>query len=203
MSVTLYTSDTHFGHELVARDRGFNSVSEHDEELARRWNEAVRPEDTVWVLGDVALGKRVETLAIFERLNGTKHLVWGNHDNCGTQQNHSWTYHALYLQYFKTIQPFAVHRIAGQKVMLSHYPYTSDRPDLEARNMQYRLRDEGRFLLHGHLHSPVQRTSAREIHVGLDAWDLVPVTQHVIAQLITQQLSKEGAGNATPQETPV
>lgn len=194
----------HFGHEHVAGLRGFSSAAEHDEEIARRWNEAVRPEDTVWVPGDVALGKRTETLKIFSRLNGVKHLIWGNHDNCHPHHRNAWKYHKMYLEYFETIQAFAEHRIAGQRVMISHFPYSGDHTGSE-RELQYRLRDEGRFLLHGHLHRPERITSPREIHVGLDAWDLKPVTQHVISTIIMQQLEleKEGTGNAPPEAAPV
>ena len=43
------------------------------------------------------------------------------------------------------------------------------------RFAQYRLPDEGRWLLHGHTHIADQRIHGRQIHVGLDAWDLRPV----------------------------
>lgn len=58
-------------------------------------------------------------------------------------------------------------------------------PRLQAREdaKQYRLRDEGRWLLHGHTHQP-ERIRGREIHVGLDAWDLAPVNEGTIAKLI-------------------
>ena len=57
MSRTFVTSDTHFGHdrEFLYGPRGFTSIQEHDEEVIRRWNSVVNPEDEVFHLGDVML----------------------------------------------------------------------------------------------------------------------------------------------------
>lgn len=184
MTQRFYTSDVHAGHQFVAGTRGFASSEEHDREVARRWNKRVRPEDDVWVLGDVALGKRVETLKIFDQMNGTKYLVWGNHDNGFPGHVNSWKQHRMYLEYFAAVAEFAVHKIGEHRVMLSHFPYTADHTGEPPRYMEYRLRDEGRFLLHGHLHSKEKITSQREVHVGLDAWDLYPVPQHEILGII-------------------
>lgn len=79
----LFTSDTHFGHAAVINlcSRPFTSVDEMDQEMIERWNAAVRPSDTVWHLGDFAHKCRPDRINwIFSRLNGTKHLIVGNHD---------------------------------------------------------------------------------------------------------------------------
>ena len=76
------TSDTHFGHdrEFVWGPRGFTSIQEHDEEIVRRWNEVVNPEDTVWHLGDVMLGDNDHGMDCLRRLNGNIFIIPGNHD---------------------------------------------------------------------------------------------------------------------------
>lgn len=51
-------------------------------EIVNRWNERVDPDDTVVVLGDVAMGTLRESLPLIELLHGTKILVAGNHDRC-------------------------------------------------------------------------------------------------------------------------
>lgn len=53
---------------------------EHDDTLISNWNEVVRDEDTVYHLGDVALGRNTYPNQIIPCLNGTKILVAGNHD---------------------------------------------------------------------------------------------------------------------------
>lgn len=53
-----------------------------NEALVARWNQTVRPQDTVWLLGDVALGQIEDSLAHVARLAGRKYLLAGNHDRC-------------------------------------------------------------------------------------------------------------------------
>lgn len=82
MSKVFITSDTHFGHDrgFLYEPRGFSSIEEHDEEVIRRWNETVGPEDTVWHLGDVMLGDNEHGMNCLSRLNGKIIIVPGNHD---------------------------------------------------------------------------------------------------------------------------
>lgn len=73
-------ADTHFGSDAIRRyeNRPFATAAEMDEELIRRWNAVVAPEDTVVHLGDFgAQGHEGEILA---RLSGRVILVKGNHD---------------------------------------------------------------------------------------------------------------------------
>lgn len=50
--------------------------------LIRNWNDTVSEGDTVWIVGDFALGKIAETLPLAGDLRGHKILVGGNHDRC-------------------------------------------------------------------------------------------------------------------------
>ena len=56
MSKIFFTSDLHFGHANIIKydSRPFNSISHMDEELIKRWNESVSPNDTVYILGDIS-----------------------------------------------------------------------------------------------------------------------------------------------------
>ena len=79
MPVRFLISDTHFGHtntweKFTVEDgsplRPFTSTEE--------MNKTVRPQDTVYHLGDVVIARRhLETV---KRLNGRKILIRGNHD---------------------------------------------------------------------------------------------------------------------------
>lgn len=81
------TSDTHFNHANIIRycARPFANAHEMNEVLIARWNEVVRPEDTVYHLGDVAFGSVEQGQRIVERLHGSKVLVLGNHDRSAKQ----------------------------------------------------------------------------------------------------------------------
>jgi calcineurin-like phosphoesterase family protein len=84
-------SDTHFNHAniLTFKDsvgkptRTFSSVEEMNEIMIQRWNEVVRPGDTVYHLGDVLFGLNKEEWLSrhMPRLMGKKRLIFGNHDD--------------------------------------------------------------------------------------------------------------------------
>ncbi len=182
MTTTWYTADPHLRHRLVAGLRGFASPGEHDEEITRRWNRVISPGDTVWVLGDAGMGSEDTVLSLAAGLNGIKHLISGNHDPPWPGHRDAHKHQAKWLRVFTTVQPFARRRIGGHDVLLSHFPYEGDHMDGD-RCMQYRLRDEGRWLLHGHTHG-TERLHGHQVHVGLDAWDLAPVHEEAIRKLM-------------------
>lgn len=82
---TFLISDTHFGHSKIfefeeSRRETFTDIEYMTDEIVRRWNEVVSPNDVVFHLGDIALGG-VDIQSIVRRLNGKKYLIRGNHDN--------------------------------------------------------------------------------------------------------------------------
>lgn len=183
-----FTSDPHKGHRLVSQLRGFATVDEHDETLAANWRRVVRPEDSVWLCGDLAVNHYEDALEWVRSLPGTKHLIVGNHDPCHPMHRDAHKWQGRYLTAFASVQAFARRRInfngQRQDVLLSHFPYSSDHTE-HARYLQYRLRDEGAWLMHGHTHG-VERLHGREIHVGLDAWAFTPVPLGIIIELMQQ-----------------
>lgn len=87
MPTVWLASDHHFGHEKTCTVfkkadgsplRPFSCAEEMDEELVKRHNERVRPNDKCYFLGDVAIARK--SLHILGRLNGDKVLIRGNHD---------------------------------------------------------------------------------------------------------------------------
>jgi calcineurin-like phosphoesterase family protein len=167
-----FTSDLHLGHKRVAEIRGYETAEDHDAAIVKAWKRVVTPEDHVWVLGDLSGGSShgwSHALGVLAGLPGVKHLVSGNHDSCHPMHRDAGRFLRPALDVFSTVQPFARRRIEGQSVLLSHFPYAADRG--VPRYTQYRLPDEGMWLLHGHMHSEFINTGRREIHVGLDAWN--------------------------------
>jgi calcineurin-like phosphoesterase family protein len=135
MPAVFLTSDTHFGHAGVCkflRDDGvtklrpWDNPEDMDEEMVKRWNETVRPNDKVYHLGDVVINRKA--LSIMHRLNGDKVLIRGNHDIFRDDE---------YRNHFRELR--AYHVMNG--MILSHIPIHSD--------------SLGRFgtNIHGHLHA--------------------------------------------------
>ena len=128
-------SDTHFGHlgvckftrnDGVTKLRPWDNPDEMDEAMVKAWNDRVRPNDKIYHLGDCVINRKA--LKIFERLNGDKVLIRGNHDIFRDDE---------YRKYFRELR--AYHVMNG--LILSHIP-------LHPESL-------GRFgcSIHGHLHA--------------------------------------------------
>ena len=139
-----YIADCHFFHEVlnVAMDkRGFDTVEEMNEVMIERWNQKVRKNDEVVILGDFSWGKGEETNEVLRRLNGKLFLIQGNHDRFLKDKNFN-------LDRFEWVKQYAELSDEGRKVILSHYP-------MPFYNYQYRLDDDGKpksYMLYGHVH---------------------------------------------------
>jgi len=81
-------ADTHFNHANICKFldsdgnklRPWNDVNEMNEALIENWNRVVKPEDTVYILGDVAMNRT--GLQLIARCNSNnKILIKGNHCN--------------------------------------------------------------------------------------------------------------------------
>ena len=191
-----YTADLHAGHARIIElcQRPFASVEEMDEALVENWNRLVEPADTVWVLGDVAMGTK--NLGVVGRLNGNKILVAGNHDSC-------WEGHKRWRRaaqiYFDAgfggvissglVRGHALHDergylLCGPVVNLSHLPYRGDSHD-EDRYADWRPADDGRPPLCGHVHEK-WKVQGRQVNVGVDVWDYRPVAEEEIRSLVAE-----------------
>ena len=97
---TFFIADTHFGDEAIIRyeNRPFQDIQVMECQLVKNWNEVVRPEDRIFVLGDFAKGDKAELTRPCRCLNGKKTLVLGNHDTqtpewyreCGFDEASAW-----------------------------------------------------------------------------------------------------------------
>lgn len=190
-----FTSDTHFGHARIIElcNRPFASVHEMNEAIIDNWNHVVGEDDTVFHLGDVALGPWVEWDSILTRLNGYKVLVVGNHERIfkGEKQKQIDRFMPEYQKWFDEIHgnlPFTL--TDGTRVNLSHFPYDGDSHDGD-RFVEARVVDLGTTLLHGHTHlNQIVSRSERgtlQVHVGQDAWHYTPVSEEQIITLINSQ----------------
>ena len=188
-----FTSDPHFGHENILKyepQRGklWSTIDEHDEALVKRWNNVVKPNDLVYVLGDVGFNRRNMT-ELIRRLNGTKILILGNHDRLSNFQ---------YLKMgFACVFNEARIKVGKHHIVLSHYPYRKPwywkylpwrylSPDNHKRP-----HDHGLWLLHGHIHSGVSGKGSwlkngRMINVGVDKWNYTPVSINKLLEMINE-----------------
>ena len=157
MNTAYFISDTHFGHANCWKKfkkadgsplRDFNSTGAMNEAIISGWNTVVRPQDTVYHLGDVTMGK---DLSILARCNGRKILVLGNHDLCSITE---------YKKYF--------HRVAGalayKSWILTHFPV---HPSSLGTRFTHNI--------HGHLHDATIPDD-RYFNVSVERLDYTPIS---------------------------
>lgn len=188
-----FTSDLHFGHKNIIKycNRPWDDVESMNEGLISNWNAVVRPEDTVVVLGDVALGRHEVGLGLVSRLHGIKLLIPGNHDECwsGHKKPNRRKYEDVGFLVSAVETHYNFPLISSDHgygveypVTISHFPFEGDSHG-EDRYKQYRPRDNGQWLLHGHVHD-AWRIKYQQINVGVDVWNYEPVAEERILAII-------------------
>jgi calcineurin-like phosphoesterase family protein len=182
-----FTSDTHFGHARIIElcNRPFRDVQHMNEMLIKNWNDTVGPSDTVYHMGDVALGSIAESLPLVSRLNGYKILVPGNHDRIfsGESDKKRERFLPEYHKVFQAIVPeWATIWFHNRLIDLSHFPYQGDSQEND-RHVDKRPVDEGNPLIHGHIHDK-RRIEGHMFNVGVDVNDFRPVHENVIKEWI-------------------
>ena len=155
MGKTWFTADTHLGHANIIKhcDRPFATVQEMDAALVATWNAVVRAEDDVWHLGDFSYRSARSPADYLRRLNGRKHLVWGNHDDAQAKSAPGWA----------SSQAYAETTVDGTRLVLFHYGMRT-----------WRGVGRGAIHLYGHSHARLPGDS-QCCDAGVDAWDYRPV----------------------------
>ena len=162
------TSDLHFNHinilKYEPKSRPFASVEEMNEVLIARWNSVVKPADTVYVLGDLAMGKLEDSRECIKRLNGKIILIRGNHDTksrLAIYQELGIEVHDIYYLPYK-----------GRWFIMCHFPIASE------EFIKMVIQDNSEVVnLYGHVHHNAPKGYVNgTYHVGVDTNDLTPVS---------------------------
>ncbi|OLT55867.1 hypothetical protein BJF89_13855 [Corynebacterium sp. CNJ-954] len=197
-----FTADLHLGHEAVASIRDMSN-DEHTATIYENLVSATNSGDRLFILGDLVSGfetpedeiQRVARLAMtMNRYNVKVHVIAGNHDCIHPKRSKAHRYLYGYSYVVDSVASAGTLKIAGQRAVLSHYPYDGDHTG-EDRDIQWRARDLGAPIIHGHTHAsePVSwsRQGTLQICVSLDAWDMRPVSKDELARLIERNQKKE------------
>lgn len=170
---TFFTADTHFGHKNIIQHcrRPFSDVDNMTRLLVQNWNEVVTDDDTVYHLGDISFLNRAKTADIVTQLNGTIHLVRGNHDGAkGT----------FYEDLFESVSEFKTIKVDGQSIVLCHYA-------LKVWNNSH----HGAWNLHGHSHGNLEDDPhALQWDVGVDSNHYYPVSFETLQVIMANKTYK-------------
>lgn len=166
-----YISDLHLRDQAIFDKckRPFLNLKEMEETIIRNWNSKVKPEDIVYVLGDIA-DTNPFTVEVYRQLKGHKHLIVGNHDHVLLKEIEE-------LDIFESIKFIDVIEDANHKVCLCHYPL-----------MDWMEFNRNGYLVYGHVHNKTEKNGKayREIkeyyldkpayNCGVDVNRFAPVT---------------------------
>lgn len=147
-------SDTHFGHENIIKycNRPFRNTTDMDWCMIRKWQNRVKPTDTVYHLGDVGYLKGFQTVIneptpiqrLVAELPGRKILILGNHDKSAQTMRDVG---------FDVVCESIIIRVPNMNdtyVLLNHRPM---REIPTFTNRSDGVCDPVDFVLHGHIHN--------------------------------------------------
>ena len=132
-----YISDLHLDDERVFGlcHRPFSSLKDMENELILKWNKKVKDEDEVYVLGDLSLKFNQSVCEFFNKTNGIKHLIVGNHDEDNLSE-------IINAKVFKNISHIKYIDDGDKRVCLCHYPI-----------MDWQSGDRTIHHIYGHIHN--------------------------------------------------
>ncbi|MDE5592940.1 MAG: metallophosphoesterase family protein [Clostridiales bacterium] len=150
-----FTSDLHLGHKncIDFCARPFASVDEMDEALISGWNNRVKNDDTVYIVGDL-VWESSDPLKYVTRLNGKKILIIGNHDvkwlkryGIATVSDDGRVELRDYSEYFINIAQYVETSVDGVTITLCHYPMLEWKASRKIGSKKLG------YLIHGHIHN--------------------------------------------------
>lgn len=141
-----------------------------NEALITNYNAVVGHDDVCYHLGDFAFASPNKTRWIYDRLNGRKVLIMGNHD-----MDPKYSGRAKLSTIFEEIHDYLELKIDGQRIVMFHFP-------IESWNKRHR----GAIHLHGHTHGTYDernKSVPNRFDVGVDSWNYAPVALETILKL--------------------
>lgn len=165
-----FIADTHFGHENVIKydNRPFKSAIDMETEIIKRWNNNVKPSDTVYHLGDFAFLSTDLQASILKELNGRKILIRGNHDKSQSAcERAGWDY----------VCDGLLITLNGLDILCIHDPS-------RVSNSNY----FSGFVLHGHTHK--SNSDTNRLCVSCNLWDYAPVSEKQVSKAVIEKLKE-------------
>lgn len=171
-----FVSDTHWGHKNIIKysNRPFDTVEDMNEALIKNWNERVTTSDTVYHLGDFAFMTLDQIKSVTKRLNGTKHLILGNHDKTIIQNKNA----LLNCGAFNSIQNYYELKANGEFIVLFHYGQ-------RVWNKSHR----SSIMLYGHSHGSLP-PFGKSVDVGVDCKEITSDYRPVSLDEVLAYMSK-------------
>lgn len=178
VSDIFFASDAHFFHKRIIEfdGRPFADLNEMHETLIENWNNAVRPHDVVFYLGDLCFSGITRFNEVASRLNGFIHFITGNHDDYNIVLKSG---RFLTVQHYKEIWVKEEGQ-SNQFICLMHYPI-----------QQWNRMHSGSFMIHGHNHGTLNNldfnSRYRILDAGLNTHGYTPISYSQVKVFMNQR----------------
>lgn len=181
-----FTADLHFGHnkEFIYKKRGFNSVDEMNNKIIENWNNIIKDNDEIYIIGDLMLCDNKTGIELYNQLKGKKYIIWGNHDTSERVKLYKQQPNTTYLGYSTCI------KYNKLKFLLSHYPTFTN----SCVNITNELNNKILINLYGHTHqnNNFYEDNPYMYHIGLDSHNCQPVSiDNIIKDISNKIKTKE------------
>ena len=170
-----FTSDLHFFHDRILefhpkrKELFGEDIEKAKEKMILLWNSRVNKKDTVYILGDLSFGDVEQKRKLFQRLNGNKVLILGNHDKIPDYLKCYFNHitQIKNITFKKSLYNF-LHR--DLEVIMCHFPL-----------LTWEHMEKNSVMIHGHCHGKIDKINkdakVLRVDVGLDSefanYDLV------------------------------
>jgi calcineurin-like phosphoesterase family protein len=153
-------------------------------ELIENWANPVKPNDIIFILGDIAFGGASVFEEIVPKLNGQKYLVLGNHDYKNVRER--------YREWFVDVAPKMFISIDGQPIILNHEPLLCFGGQMNNRTWHF----------FGHVHTSKTESQGSDYKlvrtmctpsmydVGADFNDFTPIKWQEVRDIVLRQIEK-------------
>lgn len=157
MPSTWFTADFHFGHSNIIRyrNRPFRDVAEMDQAILERLNASVKPNDSLYFLGDFCIGGKTRALTYRKQIRCKEiFAVPGNHDKDISKLVEAFTW-------LSNLAEISIH---GQPIVLCHYAMRV-----------WNRSSHGAWHLYGHSHGNLpDLPGSLSMDVGVETHDFHP-----------------------------
>lgn len=149
-----FTSDLHFLHKNIIKYNRpyYASVKEMNESIIATINKTVTPADTLYILGDIALGSVKIACEYLAQINCRVKIVPGNHDGEKALRRYA------QLENIEILPALYEKNLAGVNIVMCHFPMVS-----------WNRSHHGAWHLFGHTHGSYVGLG-RSIDVGWDSY---------------------------------
>lgn len=174
MSEVYLAADTNFFDVAAAKNIGIE-LEEYNQHLVENWNQTVKSDDIVLLLGDISSGSLLDTKYLFSKINGKKKIISYQEENSFSEED------------WKTIGVASVCNIGGwidglieeekTKVIIA----TSKEFLLKLKNKKYCATAES-------LSQQKEIYKNKILNISIKNWNYCPLKYSILPQLIDNQI---------------